>query len=205
MIELRKLFRDICNGYSSFEYNSNSLYVKHLGHGDQLYLEELQEKYSQEALEKGLYNEKSRLEYLKQEGLWSDRQDRAILDQQTFLNGLITGRANIRLPSVLKRIESQINDEEKKLVALLKEKRDLIGLTTERYAEKLVNDYYIRSSIFCDKEFSKLFLNDEKFEDMEDEEVRDIFDEYYKIFNNFSEFNINKLAIQDFYEFREEG
>ena len=180
--------------------NHGNFYIRHLTHVDHLDLDDIQEGFEKTAREQGLADEESRIQYLRKEGLWTEKKDREIFDVQNYLNGMILGRKNIVLPSVLNSINNQIKEQEAKLIELNKIKYDLIGMTVETYAKKRINDHYIIRSIYKDKEFKNPLFSELEFDDVEDDELNAIIVEYNRVMDNCSDINLKKLAIQDFYQ-----
>lgn len=200
MRELRQVFIDICRGYSTILFSGEIIYIKHLSHEDYLNLDILQEKFLQNAISKGLPDEKSRIEWLKSQGLWTDKKEREIFDQKSYVRGMAESRKIILLPSKLKQLNEQIKQEELKLYNLEKDKNDLVGITADRHSTKLINDYYIFHSLYKDKDFKDQFFSKDEFDNLDDDFVFGLMEEYDKTFNNLSDFNIKKLCIQSFYQ-----
>jgi hypothetical protein len=197
---LRRAFVDILDGYSSMNFYGKIFYIKHLSHRDHLDLDELQDSFEREAINNGSYTEQTRLEYLIKEGLWSDKKEHEIEVQKRYLDGLISGRKNIALPSILQRVNQDIKEAEKKISDLISEKNELIGLTSEGYAKKKVNDHYIIRSIYKDKDLKEPYFSTFSFDDIEDEELNDVVKAYNLSIDICSDNNIKKLSIQDFYQ-----
>lgn len=197
---LRRAFLDICNGYSLMIYNNETLYIKHLSHKEHLDLDDLQEKYFQLSKSKGLPDEAEQLLYLKKEGLWTEKDQLSLVRQESMLARMVDGKRLIALPSMLERHNKDIAVEEEKLNKLKQKQRDLIGLTCEIYASKVVNEHYIIKSLYRDQKLTiPYFLNNE-FDDIEDDELNKIVNKYNESVDPCSEKNIKKLSIQDFFQ-----
>ena len=198
--QLRRAFVDIVNGWSPIRIGDIKAIVKHLSYRDHLDLEEIQDRYLEHALENGLPNLKSREKHLVSVGLWSDKKERAILDQKAYVKGMVDGKKNIHLPSILSKISEQIKQEELKLFEMEREKSDLIGLTAEAYSVKRCNAHYIFKSIYHDTRFCRQVYSEETFDDLTDSEVSQIVSSYNYSTSYCSDFNIKKLSIQEFYQ-----
>ncbi len=197
---LRRAFIDIIAGYSPMKLGNEGLYVKHLSHRDHLDLDDLQDFYEKEAISKGAYSEASRLEYLKKEGLWSDKKDHEIAVQKDYLTGLVNGRKNIALPSILARVNEDIKTAESKIGKMEAEKSELIGLTSEGYSRKKINDHYIIRSIYRDPALKEPYFSTFSFDDIEDDELNQVVLAYNLSVDICSDIHIKKLSIQDFYQ-----
>lgn len=176
------------------------VYMRHLTHRDHFDLEEIQDQYLNQAIKQGLSDLKTREKHIVSTGLWSEKKDKEIFDQKSYLKGMMDGRKNIHLPSILAKINAQIKEEQAKLDKLESQKADLIGLTAEAFASKRCNDFYIIRSLYNDKEMKNPLFTTDIFDDLSDEEVNDIISSYNQTTNICSDFNIKKLAIQDFYQ-----
>ena len=80
-VKRRKIFRDVVRGYSSTILEEDFVYVKHLTPHDQVELEEIEERYFNIALRKGVPTEEEMLLFLKEEEQWSDADDKFIEDK----------------------------------------------------------------------------------------------------------------------------
>lgn len=195
----RRTFLDICNGYSSMTYKNAVVFIKHLSHKEHLDLDDLEERYYEEAVKKGLYTEKERLVFLNQEKLWTDKNEHEILQLKSFIARLHDNKKNIALPSILNRLKQDIENEEKKLDTLRSKRYELIGLTAEGYSKKLVNEYYILRSLYKDSSLKQLLFTEEEFSDIEDFELDHIVINYNKIIDACDDKHIKQLSIQDFF------
>jgi hypothetical protein len=101
---------------------------------------------------------------------------------------------------MLERHNKDILMEEEKLNKMKAKLRDLIGLTCELYASKVVNEHYIIKSLYKDKELSIPYFTSNEFDDIEDEELNIIVNKYNEAVEPCTEKNIKKLAIQDFFQ-----
>ena len=195
----RRVFRDIVRGYSSSTLNDRLIYIKHLTPHDQVELEEIEEKYYNMALRKGVPNEEDMLVYLADEGQWTEEDEKFIEDKEFFIKSLEKGRTKMVLKQQM-GAQNKIIEEETKL---LQEKRDqkvsLIGNTCEKYAKDRINDFYMIKSFFKDPKLKKPLFSEDQFDEIEGKELNDVVVSYNNIFLNFSEENIQHTILDDFY------
>ena len=196
----RKIFAEICGGFSKTVYKDKFLYIKHLSHIDYVWFEDIQQKYSQEAKDKGLPTEQEKLEFLIKNNLWAKNKEKDIETAKDFILRLEITKKKQVLPSQVKEYENMIRQEEDKLNTILREKFSLLGMTVETYSQRMVNDYYIIKNIYKDQNCIEPFFDRDDFEELEDEEVEQIIAIYNSITNNFSDENVKKLALQDFFQ-----
>lgn len=197
---LRRTFNDIINGFSIIRDSNITYYAKHLSHKEHINLEEIEESFIQKAKSQGLPTEEEQTEYLKKNGLWSNKKDSEIIHQKIFIDGLKSNKKSVILPSILKSIDGQIKEAEEKINELEKEKRELMGLTCESYASKLVNEYYIWKSLYKDEQLTIPFYSEEEFYNITDDELSNLIAKYNLTLDICSDSNIKKLSIQDFFQ-----
>lgn len=181
-------------------YNNETLYIKHLSHKEHLDLDDLQEQYFQLSKSKGVPDEAEQLLYLKKEGLWTEKDQLSLVRQESMLARMIDGKRFIALPSMLERHNKDIAIEEDKLNKLKQRQRDLIGLTCEIYASKVVNEHYIIKSLYRDQKLTIPYFINNEFDDIEDDELNKIVNKYNESVDPCTEKNIKKLSIQDFFQ-----
>ena len=197
--ELRQAFVDVCNGYSCAEYNGGTLYIRHLSHKEHLYLDELYDQFKQEAYSSGIMTEKEKVDFLLKEGLWSEKKENEIVMKKDYVVRLKESLKLIKLPSILKKQIEETEKQENELRLLEKEKSDLIGMTSESYADKVVNDYYILKSFFKEDTLKNALFSKEEFDEIEDTIFIDLLAIYGKSLDRCADLNLKKLAIQDFF------
>ena len=196
----RKIFAEICEGFSKTFYNGEIIYIKHLSHLDYVYFEDIQKQYEEDAKNKKLPNEAQKIDFLIKNNLWTKKKESEIEQLKDFISRLNDTKKKQILPSAIREYEIQIKQEQDKLNNIINEKYSLMGMTIESYAQRMVNDYYIINNIFKNKECTQLYFDKSSFEELNDEEVSEIIEIYNKSSNLFEEENLKQLALQDFYQ-----
>lgn len=196
---LRKTFLEVSQGYTPFFFDKKALYIKHLSHGDHVELEDIQDRFEKKARDSGLPTEAEQLEFIKKEKLWDPREDKKLNDKKEYVAGLERGKRNVKLPSMLARIDEDIIKEGAEIRELEDKKRSLIGLTVESYSNKLINDYYVIKSIYTGTDFKSLYLPQEEYDEIADDELTSLFVVYSRALETCTESNLKKLTMQDFY------
>ena len=98
----RRIFRDIVRGYTSTIIDDREVFIKHLTPHDQVELEEIEERYHQVALKRGVPTEEEMLAYLKEEGEWTEEDDKFIEDKKFFIERFNILGNNITQESVMR-------------------------------------------------------------------------------------------------------
>ena len=197
---LRYAFASICDGYSCGTIYNEPCYIKHLGYREHLNLETIQEQYKKQAIDAGLPTNDQQLKKIMERGLWGPQQEHEIATQKDSIERFKDAKQKAMLPSMLKQYDDEIRKQQDKLTALYLKKAELMGLTVETHAEKLINDYYILKNIYIDSEFSQPLFDEEEFDELNDSEISDIISDYNDIISVCSEDNIKKLSVQDFFQ-----
>jgi len=196
---LRKLFRDITRGYSQYLYNDENIYIKHLTTHDQVELEEVYDQYLKEAESRGIPTEKNNLQFLIDEGDWTDEDEEYINEKKKYLSSLIANKKHIGLKSQIDEQNRIIENTTKELTEKQTEKENLLGRTSEKYARERVNDFYILESFYSDKELSKKTYTQKEYDEIGRDELVNIINIHNKCHNLLSEENIQKLILEDFF------
>lgn len=152
------------------------------------------------AQKKGLPSEKQIFEELKEEGIWSEKDDAEIEKQSFYVDSLIKNKKNVFLRSALDQINNQIKQAEQDLDDLKVKKENLISNSADKYALNRANDFYIVNSFYKDKNLQDKLYSDEDFEYASVNDVAKLVQIYNKFHKTFSEESIKHLAIQDFYK-----
>ena len=201
MDHLRKAFRDIAVGYTHGVFLSRPGYVKHLSYADQISFDSIREEFIQQAKRDGILTNDERLIQMKERGEWSDAKEKEIRDCKMMIEGITEGKKkNMNMPSLVKRYNEQLKEQEKLLNERLNEKYAAMGLTCEVYADREVNDQFIFSNLFSDKALETPLLNKLDEEYMNDAAMNQLILDYNTAMDGCSTQNVKKLAMQGFFQ-----
>jgi len=197
---LKSAYTNILNGYSSVHSSTlGKIYIKHLNSFDFCELERLTETYEQKAIEQTIPTEAQKLEYLISLGLWSNEKDAEISNKELFVkNAQITRSKFIRqidIDSMDRQISAELVD-----LSCLKDRRvELMGLTIEVFVKQKVDQSFVFLSLFSDVECKNPLFTFEDFQELEIEELQDLYFLFEGVITSLSELNINKITLQDFF------
>ena len=198
-VKRRKIFRDVVRGFSTTTLEEDFVYIKHLTPHDQVELEEIEEKYFNIALRKGVPTEEDMLTYLKDEGQWTDKDEKFIQDKELFLENLRKAKTKLVLKSEIDKQAALIDKEQKLLDDKQIQKIGLIGNTCEKYAKDRLNDFYMIKSFFADDKLQEPLFNQDKFDELDNHDIKKVVYKYNEIFEGFSEESIQYTILEDFY------
>jgi len=198
-VKRRKIFRDVVRGYSSAIIEEDFVYIKHLTPHDQVELEEIEEKYYQSALRRGVPTEEDMLLFLEQEGQWTKKDEKIIEDKKLFIESLKTAKNKMIIKHEIDKQSNLIDKETKELNEKQIQRMSLLGNTCEKYAKDRLNDFYMIKSFYKDKECLNPLFEESKFDEMENQDIAKIVLRYNDIFSSFSEESIQYTILEDFY------
>jgi hypothetical protein len=197
--KLRMIFADILRGYSVCEYKDSEFYIKHLSHYDATDLDYEREKQIRKAAEAGLETETSKLKELEEADLWSRKQESQGTELESYLINLKTTRSKLFLAEERNRITLQIEGVEKEISDLETERKNLLGLTQESFADKKINELYIFSSIFKEQERKTPLFEKEEEEEMDLQELYELIRAYNGKLADFNGENLKRMALSGFF------
>lgn len=196
---LRRAFADICNGYSATTYQGRPLYIRHLSHLEHIGYDDVQAAYEEDGRRRGGMTEAQKLTELKATGQWKPSKDIAIERQQDTIARFEDTIRNTPQPSVVESMSQQLEGERAKLRGLLEEKAQLLGMTVEIYAQRMLNDHYVLTNLFADKGLTQPLFGPEGFGGLSPEETDNLLEVYHGAIDMCSDANLRQLAVQDLF------
>lgn len=198
--ELRQSYAEVLNGRSTMKIKEYGLiYVKHLSIYDTELLDIKREGYFAKAIKAGLPTTEEKIELLEKDDLWSKKREKEIEEQTNFISRMEETKAKLILKSEVSRIAKEIEETQSKIDETIEEKAQLLGLTSELFADKKVNDYYIYLTLYKDPNFKEAFFSEEEFNELSDIELAIVITGYNSIAKSFSEINMKRIALSGFF------
>lgn len=200
-IDLKSVFYDVLKGHTVFEprFIGKRCYVKHLNIYDNVETDKLYDSCFKKAKGKGLPTEEEQKKYLDEESLWTVKQDAKIDELTGFVSNLRATKSKLFLKSQIEPIVQQIEEAEKKLFDLSKERIELMGYTAESYANKRSNEIYIRKAIFTTPTFEENSINETDFDHISDEELSSLTIDYNAATKFLTLDSIKKISLLPFF------
>lgn len=190
---------EIFDGYTEFEYLGSTVYLKHFSIRDQRYIHRYYEKYKSIALNKGIPSEEGMLLQLKEDGLWSDKEEDKIASLKSEVDNLLNTQKKLILPSQKKDMQKSIDEKRYELNKLLITRRDVVGKTAEDYGSTRANEEFIRYIIYKDAALTKHYFTDEQFANLSDTEIEPLLKEHEACGKRLNEENIQHCVLRDFF------
>lgn len=196
----RKLYRDILNGYSCFNFKNKKIYFKHLKEIDLGKCNEIYLEHFKKAKEQGLLETKDKLKILEENGDWSKEKDTKINLLVEEIDNLSQTKNKLIIKSQIEEFNKKIKILSDELTSLENEKKTLLGLTAENFADKKSNEYIIYLSFYHDPSLTqKAFKDEEEFEDLDIHNLAEYFYLYKDLIIELSDKNLKKIAVCPFF------
>ena len=186
------VYNEILNGYSrSRKYNC---YVKHFSQKDNAEILSAKIDYYNSLVADGVPSEESRLAFLKENDLWTDKDEDDILTAKYAISDNEKISKDLTSPSQRQMMKKIIDGKREELAVLERKKRSLIGPTAEFYSLNFLSEQTVKSSFFKDEGLRTPLLTNEEYERLSDEEFSEMYDEFYQIRQRFDERQMRILA-----------
>ena len=198
-VNFRYLFKDIVQGFSEVHFEGVALYIKHLSALDQVDLEELEEHFATKAIKRGLPTEEETIARLTEEGMWTTADIAELAEQEKYVESLKNARKQLFIKHEIDDNIEQTKKAHLKVVQLTMAKEELIGQTSEKYAKSRVSDHYILKSFYESEDLTQPSYSEEDIDHLTKEELLRIIQSYNKKIFVFTDENIQKIVLQDFY------
>ena len=199
--EIQRLYSKICAGYEKLIIDNKECYFKH-----HLYLDrvKLKDKYNlgiSIARDNGIKTEKEYLEFYIDKGWWSKSKEDEIRTLSSFVESLKKSKEKLILPSQKEQVARTIIEEQEKLNLVLAERRTIIPMTAEEYADKYYNKFYLYCSLFKDQDFLNPFVeNPDYFLEIDEDTYNDIWSKVLDVISFLKLENIKYLAATGFFQ-----
>jgi hypothetical protein len=197
---LRKVYAEIINGYSSGLIKEKLVFIRHLSPIIQSEIDDSYLEFQSKAISEGLSKEEEKLKFLEDNDLWVDKDEKELRSKRSYVDSLRVTKKNLFLPSQINQLNTQIKEAEQDYRNKLIEKLNLLGTTVESFVNKKMNDIYLYSSLFLDKDFKMPLYSLEEFDEMSPNEFDAIEQKYNESIGKFSTLNIKKLALSPFFQ-----
>lgn len=197
--ELKLLYYDILNGHSFYEDDKVSFYIKHFCLKDLNIINKREIEIENKAKKLGLLDEETQLKNLIEKDSWSQEKENEINEIKDFIKTLKLTKSKLVISREIDQLSSEIKDNENKLNKILKERQEVLGTTLESYTNKKISEYYVYTSLYKDENLNNRFLNLKEFEELEYEELYELYAKYNIGLSKLIEKNIKKVSLSGFF------
>ena len=199
-LNLKKAYREICLGFSPFFVNGSNLYFKHLTVFDKIRCDEFYEEAYRKAINFGKKTEKEIFEEAKKNKEWTSADERGLESYKKDLIKMRESRSKSLYEDQVEEIDEIIEEYTKALLELSRKKE----LITQNSAESSATGEYIINflleSVYVDDKLTKQKWDAEEKDYLKVSHLTPYFNEHNKIFSRFSNENLKKIAICDYFQ-----
>ena len=197
----KNIFKDICAGFSSIDTPFGKAYVKHINFIEQSYIEENRKKHLEYAKNNGLPSVKEALANLEEEGFWTKADESKISQEELFVKKIQDQKKTTYLKSQIDVFNAQIEEGLKRLNALKNTRNSYLGNTCENYADQKNTEDFLKFTMFKDSSLVQKMFSEEEVDEIPVSELGEIISKYNKINTQFTDLNIQKTTLQDFFSY----
>ena len=193
------LIGEAFDGYTKASFGEETVYIKHVSIRDQRYLHNYYEKYREFALSKGLPSEEYQLQYVRDEGIWSDSDELSIENLKFEIKNLKQTARAVFLQSQKEDFLKQVEEKSKEIITLQEKRKEIVGQTAESYAEIRSGDEILRFLLFKDKELTDHLYSEEEFGELESWQVLKLSEIHRDVQKRLTDSTIQKAVLRPFF------
>lgn len=196
---VRKIYKDIVNGFSVIYRDDKSFAFKHLSEIESCKTNEVYINKLNEAKRKGLLAQEEKIKILCEQGVWSNEKEEKIKNLQEEISLNQTTLKKLIIASQTKNIKDIIKQKEDELLNIIKEKNELLELTAETYASKKSNEYIIYLSLYKKDLKNMEFDSENDFLELSETDLIEYIYAYREFMDTLNIKNIKKIAVCPFF------
>ena len=195
---LKIVFSEILRGYTLVNLAPfGNLRIKHFNNFDSAELDIKNRFFYEKAVSQGLPTRKERVDHLLEENLWTDKENKEILNLKSLIAGLRNSKSKVFLQVHIDQISNDLEKNQVELSRLSLRKEELIGFCAEAYASRRINEHYMQKALL--KESGEKLFNDEEFEELEEGKLVDLIGAYNKSTKKFNSDSLKRLSLSGFF------
>jgi len=192
--EVKSIFSEVVRGYTLMPTSKfGVLYVKHVNTFDSADLDLERAGYERRAREMGVQTKEEFAKILEEQGSWTEKNEADIAQNKRLLKNLHKTKSKLFLKSQIDQVKKQIKIVEEKLLELEFTKKSLFINTVEGFADKKINQQYIRLSTYKDEFLEEAKFTLEEFDEIENDDLLELIGTYNAVTSKFQGDNM-KLA-----------
>jgi len=194
--ELKAIFTEIVKGYTLLPSSKfGVLYVKHVNTFDSADIDSERSLYESKAREMGVQTKEEFAKLLEEQGSWTKENEKEISQNKVLLRNLYKTKSKLFLKSQVDQVKKQIKTVEEKLQELEFTKKSLFMNTVEGFADKKINQQYIRLSTYKDEFLEENKFSAEEFDELENDDLLELIGGYNAVTAKFLGDNMKLAAL----------
>ena len=196
---LSSLFTVICQGFSAFPHEGETIYIKHFNVLDQQDIDAFYNTKYAHAREQGLPTEDERLAFLEEEGTWSAKDQDEISKKEAYVKGLEKSLGKLVIAAQQQQIKKTLEEQREELNKKIQQRFSLLEATCEKYANTKQSNFILFASLFKDKDCTKNWFTKEGFDELSAADLVRWLHVYGNATEDLGAQEIKKLAVSPFF------
>lgn len=196
---LRRVYGEVCRGYSEITWRGQTVYVAHLTTFDQTDIDAAQCAAFDEAVARGVKTEAQRLKWLSDNKIWTSTDEIDLSKQRSYVENLEKTYSKAALKLQRDAVMVQLVEARAGLNKLTNRRFRAIDLTAERVAEQKVQYEYIRLSFYHDAALKNRIFTRESLRGLSDRDSDDLLIAYVEVNDRVSGESIRRISVQSFF------
>ena len=194
---LKVIFSEVLRGYSLVDSSLGKSRINHFTNFDSASLDIKNKAFYDKAIKEGLPSRKERIDYLLEEGIWTDEKNKEILNTKSYIIGLKSSKSKAFIQTQVDQINRDLEENQLKLCKLELEKEEMIGFTAEAYAARRINEFYMYNAFYTDK--GESLFTAEEFEELEEEKMMELISIYNATTKKFNSHKLKLVSLSGFF------
>jgi hypothetical protein len=134
--------------------------------------------YEIRAREMGVQSREEYAKILEEQEIWTEENEKEISQNEILLKNLDETKSKLFLKTQVDQVKKRIQEVEGKLRSLQLEKKGLFSSTVEGFADKKINEQYIRLSTYKDEFLEENRFGKEEFDELDNDVLLELLGEY---------------------------
>ena len=197
--QLRRVYADICRGYSLGSHKGSPVFIKHFTVFDYTEVDGAREEAFDSVVKRGIKTEAEKLQWLESNGLWTKKDDQELAVQESYLESLRKTRSKMPYKAQIDQINVQIKSAEIEVNKLTNKRVRLLDKTAEQVADQKVQYEYMRFAFFSDSGLKTPLLTREDVEQLSGRDADSLLFSYINSVNQFSLDCLRRISIGPFF------
>lgn len=198
--QLRKIFLDICQGYTEAQFKDKPIFFKHLGDREQILIDEHQQEWNARLLKLGAASRQDKLAAANKEKTWTTPQEASFNAKQKELTKWLSNKPKFRSIQQIDGFFEVAEEYRKEIIEMAGPRNQALTGCAEDTAAFEAYNHEIGLSCFADKGLSVPFF--ECYDDIEDSDALKLHELYYQklsFIRNDGFKELKRLCCQDFF------
>lgn len=198
--QYRQSFSEILVGYSNcFSKEFGEFYIKHLNNLDISEINYHSEFYLKEIKQKNIPTFEDKLKTIINDGTWKQDEENKLKDYKSLIFTYEQNKSNQHLKSQRDMWIGEIEKLEKEIKELEYKREYLLGDYAEKFSNKKHNELHVLYSFYKEKELKNKLFSINEFENLEHEQVKELFGLFSDYINRFNTEIFQKIALSPFF------